>query len=673
MVNWLKPLEEALEKLPGGRRTIGIFLFCVALLYLCSLLLSSFKFLQSQDSHVVGWFVAGVFSLVWIAALEYSLARSRERRLPAVLVIASTGLVIWGLFAAWPLMAEADTCGRISLRWPLAAAATCIASLPILLKRPKLSLRFAQISGAVAGGALLFYLTAPVWDRWVHGVRAPQGDKVGIWISRFEHDADGKIQGAILQSLKEALEDQPSGKDVFAVLEVPWLITGPTDREKYERAKEITTTNGVAIFVYGISTIQDTYVRLIINDRIGVFATPPSKELRIKGQPFPSEAIQEVKSIARFLAGTGYLAAGNCALAEQKLSFLVEGHASPLNGKSQVGASSVTPGDVALFRAAAIVCQVDRGEASVDRLSEADAILNEQIDSNSIIQQLDLLSLLGKVYRMKATRSAPEQNLRRAVNIYEQALKAPRPRSPETDLLVSILMSNLGVAYEDLSQHDDRRGNMHKAVLFHTEALAILPSKPPPSVYTVLLNNLGSAHTKLSYVDKGVQNLKLAVEFGERSLNSICPGDSQLFGLVKSNLGDAYLQLAKAQGDQNALSSSISLLEESLSLGKQVLGTRTFAETHFKLGNALVESSKDDVDTPSFRRGVASLACSASTFRGVDSHKEAIATQRLREVGDTAASRYSKGALSDILRLTRIPEGCSYRADEILRGDAIPR
>ncbi len=73
-------------------------------------------------------------------------------------------------------------------------------------------------------------------------------------------------------------------------------------------------------------------------------------------------------------------------------------------------------------------------------------------------------------------------------------------------------MHHLGIAYADLSAHEDPAGNLQRAIEAFQEALRLYTLQTSPLGYARIMNNLGLVYVGLSEHGDPVGNLRRAIE-----------------------------------------------------------------------------------------------------------------------------------------------------------------
>ncbi len=150
---------------------------------------------------------------------------------------------------------------------------------------------------------------------------------------------------------------------------------------------------------------------------------------------------------------------------------------------------------------------------------------------------------LGLAYCEHPTGSRVE-NQQRAIVAYQEALRFWTAEAAPLDY--ARVMNNLGIAYTNLAEVEDRAGNLGRAVAAYREALCFWTAEAAPLGYAMAQDNLGVAYRNLSVIEDRAGNLGRAVAaFREalrfRTFEAAPLGYAETqrnLGLVRRDLGD---------------------------------------------------------------------------------------------------------------------------------------
>jgi tetratricopeptide (TPR) repeat protein len=102
---------------------------------------------------------------------------------------------------------------------------------------------------------------------------------------------------------------------------------------------------------------------------------------------------------------------------------------------------------------------------------------------------------LGAAYRNLAEIEDREGNLRLAIAAYEAALEHYTPERAPLDYAMT--QNNLGAAYRNLAEIEDREGNLRRAIAAYEAALEYRTPERAPLDYAMTIVNLGIVYRDL--------------------------------------------------------------------------------------------------------------------------------------------------------------------------------
>lgn len=209
---------------------------------------------------------------------------------------------------------------------------------------------------------------------------------------------------------------------------------------------------------------------------------------------------------------------------------------------------------------------------TVEEVQEALASQKEALEQleEEAIARLDLLNDLGNLYwilsRKTTNREEGLEALKQAIQTYEQALCHPEIQSQPQGY--ARLQNNLGIAYGELSRHENPIDGLEKAIAAYQSALSYR-GEPGEQAYEQLSeqdlqhyastqNNLGTAYWNLGQHQEPAKNLKQAIAAYQESLKYYHPDrDALSYGMIQNNLGTAYWNLSRYQSSKDYLQLAI--------------------------------------------------------------------------------------------------------------------
>ncbi|MDJ1175782.1 tetratricopeptide repeat protein [Roseofilum capinflatum] len=209
---------------------------------------------------------------------------------------------------------------------------------------------------------------------------------------------------------------------------------------------------------------------------------------------------------------------------------------------------------------------------TVEEVQAAIASQKEALEAleDDAIARLDLLNDLGNLYwilsRKMANREEGLEALKQAIHTYEQALNHPQIQSQPQGY--ARLQNNLGIAYGELSRHENPVEGLEKAIAAYQAALSYREqpgdqsyeqmSEPDLQHYASTQNNLGTAYWNLAQHQEAAKNLKQAIAAYQESLKYYHPDrDALSYGMIQNNLGTAYWNLSRYQNPKDYLQLAI--------------------------------------------------------------------------------------------------------------------
>jgi tetratricopeptide (TPR) repeat protein len=542
-----------------------------------------------------------------------------------------------------------------------AALAALVAGLiaEVLINRRRWTPQAVRILGFVLLSSTI--LSLPALFKWMELPTATSPNKVGVLVAQFEGDSTGGVQAGIIGGLARELKRDVALRSIVELKQLQQPIRrepdDPLGDQRLRRALEFGRRNNASIVVFGIVTGHS-------KTDIVVAAVVPGV---LEGQPWDvrvdtdeDTGVKLIHFLSQVIGGLTYAVLQDCMAAKALFeSALKQRDVSP-------EAKSIGD-DVHLLHARSILCAGSRGQTTSASLLEAiGAYTVLSASQNPRIATLASIGL-GVAYRITSEYddlSRNLENLESAVGAYEKAFAMAPPGFDPAALAAA--RSGLGVALEKLSQLKDTTANLKQALAQHDSALRLLPAEDLFEIRAGILNNRGVVLMRLA--DRGsdrVGNLTAAIETFSRGLlsrKSSWSRDPSLYALMKSNLGDAYIDLAQIDNMQENLVSATKELEEGLRVVTAAKQPAVFAEAIFKLGTANILLVAVRPDRQMFLTGLGQLACSLTIFDKINHNKARAAAEFLGGVG-TAVNAVQ---FNEQLRMALPVPGCPYT------GDAIP-
>lgn len=165
----------------------------------------------------------------------------------------------------------------------------------------------------------------------------------------------------------------------------------------------------------------------------------------------------------------------------------------------------------------------------------------------------DILNDIGNLYWMMARGSThPIVNLEKALKAYQFALE--RTEAEEQPEICAMLLNNLGSVYSDLSYQDAPVENLHQAIAAYQSCLQYRLAEEDSSRYAATQNNLGTAFWHLAQHQQAAVNLQHAIAAYNEALRYYDPEREPLhYAMLQNNLGTAYWTLSQCSEAMEAL------------------------------------------------------------------------------------------------------------------------
>ena len=153
-------------------------------------------------------------------------------------------------------------------------------------------------------------------------------------------------------------------------------------------------------------------------------------------------------------------------------------------------------------------------------------------------------SHLGDAHRRRFQVEAKPDHADRAIEAYQAALRLHT--STSDSVRQAQTLNRLGNVYRDLYQADN--SSMDQALQFYEQARAALAVEPDATTLGTTYTNMGLAYLTLARRSGSSRDLKRAIDQFDRALGQLDAETSPRgYGTVHKHLGDAYRLLAEAK------------------------------------------------------------------------------------------------------------------------------
>jgi tetratricopeptide (TPR) repeat protein len=198
------------------------------------------------------------------------------------------------------------------------------------------------------------------------------------------------------------------------------------------------------------------------------------------------------------------------------------------------------------------------------------------------------LFLMGEEAYSRGSFFRSANYLKKGIECFNESLRLwTKERFPHD---YAMTQNNLGNAYEDLSEIENKKENLLKAIEYCNKALEIYTKERFPHDYAMTQNNLGSAHGKLAEIENKKENLQKAIEYCNKALEIYTkerfPHD---YAMTQNNLGSAYGELSEIENKKENLQKAIECCNKALKVYTKERFLHGYAATQNNLGNAYGE------------------------------------------------------------------------------------
>ena len=206
---------------------------------------------------------------------------------------------------------------------------------------------------------------------------------------------------------------------------------------------------------------------------------------------------------------------------------------------------------------------------------------------------------IGNAYLGLASIKKTKYNLLRAIDHYENALKINTKENYPKDYANT--ENNLGYAYFELASIENTKDNLLRAIDHYENALKIRTKENYPKDYADTENNIGNAYSRLSSIENTKDNLLSAIDHYENALHIFTREAYPLdYALTENNIGIAHFELASIENTNDNLLRAIDHYENALQVFTKEAYPRDYSVTENNIGNAYVrlstiENTKDNL------------------------------------------------------------------------------
>ena len=196
-----------------------------------------------------------------------------------------------------------------------------------------------------------------------------------------------------------------------------------------------------------------------------------------------------------------------------------------------------------------------------------------------------LVNIGNRAYDIGLIDIQKTEYMKLAIKAYEKALEFYTLKEFPEDYAKT--QNNLGAAYRNLADVENKAGNCSRAIGAYEEALKVRTLERFPMQYAMTQNNLGNAYRTLAEVQDKAENCKMAIEAFEEALKVYTLERFPMqYATTQNNLGNAYLTLAEVEDKADNCSMAIKAYEEALKIYTLERFPMQYAITQNNLGIA---------------------------------------------------------------------------------------
>lgn len=187
---------------------------------------------------------------------------------------------------------------------------------------------------------------------------------------------------------------------------------------------------------------------------------------------------------------------------------------------------------------------------------------------------------LGQSYvKLSNYTNNPIKYIKKSISIFKEAInKKIQDYYPK-------IYINLGIAYWNLSRHENSIQNLRDSICAYRNALRFLEKEKDPLNYAWIYNNLGVVYIDLSDLENPLDNLRQAINAFSEALNFWTLEKVPLaYAGAQHGLGVAYFKLAKYENEAVNLKAALQAFQEALRFRKSEKVPLLYAETKHQIG-----------------------------------------------------------------------------------------
>lgn len=247
---------------------------------------------------------------------------------------------------------------------------------------------------------------------------------------------------------------------------------------------------------------------------------------------------------------------------------------------------------------------LDRSEKNLKRALDGyqKALLYFTLEKDWFLYS-EIKSNIGRIY-IKMARIRKKDNLLLAISTFEESLKIKSNNNSSTKDY-ALIQKYLGITYVGMASiGENKEENLKKAIDYYLDALNIISTNDTfdndKEEYASIKTNLGHAYTELSDIENKKNNLSLAI--------TVCRDALQIrkkeyyakeFATTTNYLGSAYVKLADIEEKEKNLLKAINSYKEALEIRKNDDNNIEYADILNNIGiayNKLSDIKEKDIN-----------------------------------------------------------------------------
>ena len=205
---------------------------------------------------------------------------------------------------------------------------------------------------------------------------------------------------------------------------------------------------------------------------------------------------------------------------------------------------------------------------------------------------------IAEIYKQLIVMENGIFNYQQVINAYQGAWEFIHKKS-EYHMERAIILTELGSAYEKLSESGNRHDNLRKALEFYSEALQ---NKNLPKTLRVeeLQQKLADICYQLSFLERKAENSRNAIEYNQLALKTYLKESKSFeYATAQNKIGLAYCNLAEVESKVDNYHQAIQAFQNGLNMYNHEQHPKEYADTLNHLGNvyqqlAAIEANPDN-------------------------------------------------------------------------------